>query len=269
MFKRITKFMFVLVMAIAAMSSCKTVNDYIYLQDVVAGDHYTYNRHEPVVHPGDKLSIIVSCKNPELAIPFNSNGGVVQVSGTGNIVEGDPQPRATSYRVDHEGNIEFPILGLLHVAGMTSKEVQNLIKNLIIEGKYITNPLVTMEFLNFKFTVLGAVGRNGQQSSESGRVTLLEAIAQAGDLTPNANSKSVKVYREENGYEVMYEHDLTNSDFLNSPCYYLQQNDLVYVEPKHKPKEIGEKSYRVASIFISTITSISSMLYVAIALTNR
>lgn len=263
MTKKITKITLVFLMIIVSMSSCKTTKDYIYLQDVVAGNHYTFNRHEPVVHPGDKLNITVSCKNPELAVPFNSNGGVVQISSTGNMLNQETQPRAISYTVDSDGNIEFPIFGLIHVAGLTAKEVQNLIKNLIIEGKYITNPLVTMEFLNFKYTVLGAVGHNGPQSSESGRVTLLEAIAQAGDLTPNANTKCVKVFREEDGHEVMYEHDLTTSDFLNSPCYYLQQNDVVYVEPKEKArKENSEKFYRLSTLILTAASAISSILYV-------
>lgn len=259
--KRITKCISVLVMVLMAMSSCRSITDFIYLQDVVAGDHYTYNRHEPVVHPGDKLNITVSCKNPELAIPFNSNGGVVQMSSSGSILDSEVKSTTMGYRVDINGNIEFPVLGLLHVAGLTSKEVQDLIKNLIIEGKYITNPLVTMEFLNFKYVTMGAIG-NGTHTSESGRVTILEAIANAGGVASNGNTKCVKVFREEGGYEVMYEIDLTNSDLLNSPCYYLQQNDIVYVEPRHKPRDVAARSWQVTLTVVSALTTLCTLPFI-------
>lgn len=268
--KAFLKFSLVIFTAIVALSACKTTDqDHIYMQDVTAGHPYNFNHHDPVVHPGDKLNITVSCKNPELAVPFNSNGGVVTMSTNGTIGGTEAQARAASYTVDTQGYIEFPILGQLHVEGMTQKDVQEMIKSRIVEGKYINNPLVSMEFLNFKYTVLGAVGHTGQFSSENGRVTILEAIAAAGDLASNADSKQVLVYREENGHQVMYGHDLTNSSFLNSPCYFLQQNDLVYVVPKTKVKDSEGKAFRRASLLISMTSALSSVLYVVLAITNK
>lgn len=267
--KKALQFALALVAVVVCMTACKTTEtDHIYMQDVTAGHPYNFNHHEPVVHPGDKLNITVSCKNPELAVPFNSNGGVVQMNVNGNMAGVDAQPRSTSYTVDTQGYIEFPILGQLRIAGLTQKDVQELIKSKIIEGKYINNPLVTMEFLNFKYTVLGAVGHTGQFTSENGRITLLEAIATAGDLASNADSKQVLVYREENGHEVMYGHDLTNSSFLNSPCYFLQQNDLIYVVPKTKVKDTEAKAFRRASLLISMTSAIASILYVALGIMN-
>ena len=152
--------------------------------------------------------------------------------------------------------VPFPILGKLHVVGLTVNEVQDLVRNKIMEGKYIKDPLVTMEFENFKYTILGEIGGNGTYTVDDGRITLLQAIANAGDIAPNGNIRRVLVYREENGVRKMYSHDLRTNDIFYSPCYYLQQNDLVYVEPKrHKYNE----TTRVTTT-ISLIMSFVSML---------
>lgn len=253
--------MALLCLSVLMFTSCRSNKDYLYLQDVVEGKGYPYNYHEPKVHAGDKLNIIVSCKNPELAIPFNSNGGVIQVSSTGAMLENNVQTRSTSYKVDQNGDIEFPILGTLHLEGLTASEVQDLIKNRIVEGKYINNPLVSMEFLNFKYVVIGATGV-GTFTSDDGRVNLIQAIANAGDLAANANTKHVKVLREVNGELVMKEHDLTKSDFMMSDYYYLQQNDVIYVEPKYKQRNFGDYAFQYASFALSIASVIISYMWV-------
>lgn len=123
------------------------------------------------------------------------------------------------YRVDVNGDIDFPILGKLHIEGMKVSEVRDLIKQKIEEGEYMKDPLVSIEFLNFKYTVLGAVGSNGTYTVDGDRVTLLEAIAKAGDLTSKAKVDRVAVIREIEGERQIFMHDLRTKDIFDSPCF--------------------------------------------------
>ena len=153
--------------------------------------------------------------------------------------------------MDVEGNIDFPILGKLHVEGLKVSEVTDLIKNRIIQGNYIKDPQVSLEFLNFKYTVLGAVGRTGTFTVKDDRITLLEAIANAGDLSSKAKINSVAVIREIDGEREIFVHDLRSKELFTSPCYYLQQNDIVYVEPRYRKKDSEDRGFQVGSIFLS------------------
>ena len=168
------------------------------------------------------------------------------------------------YRVDVDGNIDFPILGTLHVEGLRVSQVTEMIKNKIIEGNYIKDPQVSLEFLNFRYTVLGAVGHAGTFSVDDDRVTLLDAIANAGDLKSNAKLGSVAVIRESNGERKIYVHDIRSKEIFQSPCYYLQQNDIVYVEPnkaKAGQSEINQnKSVGVWLSAASILVSIASLI---------
>lgn len=251
---------FIAIFLLLTLGACRSVKNDIYLSNTQEGVEYPYEYHEPVVHLDDRLNITVSSRSPELAVPFNSNGGVFQVSNLGSV-EDTAQPSKAPYRVDKDGNINFPILGKVKVVGLTANEVQELIRTKIMEGKYIKDPLVTMEFENFHYTVLGEVGRTGTFTVNTGRVTLLEAIANAGNLTVNGNNRRVLVYREENGIRKMYVHDLRNNDIFYSPCYNLQQNDLVYVEPrKHKPNTNTSASNTFALV-LSIISAIGTLIW--------
>lgn len=236
------------------LSSCKSHNDFIYLQDMEQGIGYPYDvKREAVIHINDRLAITVSSKNPELATPFNTTS--YQVNATTGDVSGQLAPTTTGYRVDLDGNIQFPILGQLHVDGLKVSQVTELIRQRIIEGKYIKDPLVTLSFLNFRYTVLGATGGTGTYTVDDGRITLLEAIAKAGDVADNGRVDRVHVIREEGGERIEYTHDLRSKDLFLSPCYYLQQNDIVYVEPKHKKSNMGEKVWRYLTGFASLVTT--------------
>ena len=165
------------------------------------------------------------------------------------------------YRVDIDGYIDFPILGKLYAEGLTINEVTELIKNRIIEGGYINNPLVMVDIMNFKYTVLGAVGGNGVKTAENGRVTLLEAIANAGDLSANAAIDRVAVIREIGETRQVFFHDLRSKDIFDSPCFYLQQNDIVYVEPKYKKKDNEDKALQYGTLLLSIASTVTSMMW--------
>ncbi len=246
------------------LSSCAARKNFIYLQDMQVGSIYPFSsKHEAVVHRDDRLSITVSCKNPELAIPFNIYGGTFEVGADGSVTasEGASRVNEKGYRVDVEGNIDFPILGKLHVEGLKVSEVTELIKKCLIEGDYMKEPLVSIEFLNFKYTVLGAVGNNGTFSVDGDRVTLLEAIAKAGDLTSKANIERVAVIREMGEDRQMYMHDLRSKDIFDSPCFYLQQNDIVYVEPRFKKKDAEDRGWQIGTTLLSVISVLCSVIW--------
>lgn len=250
----------VILAIVLVLSSCTSSKKFVYLQDMELGHGYPYDtKYEAVVHSNDRLNITVGSKSPELAIPFNSNGGAFLVGTNGTVSE--TAAAKQGYRVDVDGNIDFPILGKLHVEGLKVSEVTALIRNRIIEGKYIKDPMVSLEFLNFKYSVLGAVGNTGTFSVEGDRITLLEAIAKAGDVTQRGRVNRVAVIREEDGQRVMYMHDLRSKDLFQSPCYYLQQNDIVYVEPKYRKQDREDKGWKYITGALSFITAICSIIW--------
>ena len=250
--------------AILLLSSCASRKDFVYLKDMETGKKYPFSeKYEAVVHCDDRLDITVSSKNPELAIPFNIYGGTFKVGNDGSVTaDATTRVNEKGYRVDVDGNIDFPILGKLHVEGLTVGEVTELIKRRIEAGNYRTDPLVSIEFLNVRYTVLGEVGRNGTFSVNGDRITLLEAIANAGDLTAKARIDRVAVIREVNGERQMYMHDLRSIDVFKSPCFYLQQNDIVYVEPKYKKKDREDRGWQIMTTVLSLVTATCSLLWV-------
>ena len=164
-----------LILFALALVSCGSAKKYVYLNDMTPGQDYPFDAaHEAVIQANDRLSISVSCKQPELAIPFNIQSGSFRVSSDGTA-SSSSVPDEKGYKVDAKGNIEFPILGTIHLEGLTLSQASERIKSQIIEGNYIKSPLVNMEFLNFKYTVWGAVAQNGTFTVANGRITLLEA----------------------------------------------------------------------------------------------
>ena len=204
-------------MALWLLASCASRKDFVYLNDMQMGEKYPIEmKYEAEVHCDDRLSILVSCKNPELAIPFNIQGGNFRVNADGSISPSEASVNEKGYRVDALGNIDFPILGKLHVDGLKISEVKNLIESRIKQGEYIKDPLVSVEFLNFKYTVLGAVANNGTFTVNGDRITILEAIANAGDLTAKARIDRVKVIREVGNEKQMFIHSLINRHLMSS-----------------------------------------------------
>lgn len=252
-----------LVTVLLLMTSCASRKNIAYLQDMEVGKSYIYDaKYEATVHKNDRLAITVTCKRPELAIPFNVMGNSVNVGADGNVhTSTNAASNKKGYRVDVDGNIDFPILGKIYVEGLKVSEVTNLIENKIISGNYIKDPQVSLEFLNFKYTVLGAVGKPGTFSVEDDRITLLEAIANAGDLNSKSKLNSVAVIREVNGTRQLYVHDIRSKEIFTSPCYYLQQNDIVYVEPKYMKKDKEDRGFQLATVLISLGTMVTSILW--------
>ena len=240
--------------------SCGGARKFVYLSDMAPGEKYEVNLESAtIIHPNDRLDIKVSCKNPELAVPFNAQMGSYQISADGSVNSAGVEVNA-GYRVDDEGNIVFPVLGKINVGGKTLKEVSETIETMIEEGSYIKSPEVTIEFLNFKYTVLGAINSKGTYTVDGDKITILEAIAKAGDLARNARLDRVAVIRMVDGKQEIFYNDIRTAEIFKSPTYFLQQNDIVYVEPKHK--ERNENAWQTASFFVSIGSIISTILLV-------
>lgn len=252
-------FLYVYVCLLGLLTACTAPKEVLYLQDIKELKQENIEKgYEVKIHEDDLLGIVVNSKEEELALPFNMPMVSYQIGSNYQ------QPRVVGYLVDKNGDIDFPFLGKLHVQGLTRMEVTELIKQKLREEDLLKDPIVTVQFLNFKVSVIGEVARPGTFEISGDRITLLEALSRAGDLTIYGRRDRVAVIREENGKRTILYHDLRSSDIFNSPCYYLQQNDIVYVEPN----DIRTGSSRInsnnsASVWLSTasvLASIASLL---------
>jgi polysaccharide export outer membrane protein len=178
---------------------------------------------ELIIQPQDMLSIAVFANEPELALPFNLS--VISHGGTSG------QQGMLSYTVNSDGDIDFPVLGKMHVGGLTRNQLEQFVKEKIISEGYIKNPVITVQFTNFRVIVNGEVASPGAYEIKNDHVSLFEAISMAGDLTVHGKRDNVKVIREKNGERTVYEVDLRTASIFDSPVYYLQQNDIIYVTP--------------------------------------
>lgn len=250
-----------LALLVATLCSCSSPRKFVYLQDMQVGEKEAFDiKHEAIVHRDDRLRITVTCKSPELALPFNNQSGLVSITADGGIDARRGAVAEQGYRVDIDGNIIFPILGKLQVEGLTVSQVSELIRNKIIEGNYINDPQVSIEFLNFKYSVLGATGA-GVYSVDGDRITLLEALAQSGDLAPNARLDQVLVIREIGNERQVFSHDMRSKEIFNSPAFYLQQNDVVYVVPKYRKLDTESKVLQYLTLILTMATTASSILW--------
>lgn len=227
-----------------AASSCTTPKDIAYFQDVTHGEMIQpLERNDIKVRPEDKLSIVVSTQDPALSSMFNlvttqnrigsgSSGGTLGGSSAGG------SGQTSLYTVDAEGDITFPVLGRLHVAGMNRTQLSKYIETEIKSRELVKDPIVTVDFANTGISVLGEVKSPGRIEFNKDHVTIIEAIAMAGDIAPDGMRQNVTVMREgPNGQQTVYKVDLTDMRLLaQSPVYYMQQNDVIYVEPNDKAK---------------------------------
>ena len=236
-------------------TSCSSSKKVLYLQDV---DPLVQQRldtsYEVYIHPDDLLGITVNSRNQELVTPFNLPMVSYQIGSESS------SQRMLGYKVDTEGNIEFPILGTIHAAGMSRKQLSSYIKQRLIDGDLVKDPIVTIQFLNNKVSVLGEVARPGSFDISEKRITLFDALSMAGDLTIYGRRDRVAVIREANGKRTILYHDLRSTDIFNSPCYYLQQNDIVYVEPnKAKTAQTHINQNNSVSVWLSALSILASV----------
>ena len=253
----------VFVLPLFWLAGCQSGKNIIYLEDMVPDLDYEIKAPEKTtIQPNDRLNIVVECPTkPELAIPFKIRQGTYQVDGQGNItIQRTNNGEENVYEVDEEGYIEFPLLGKFSLEDMTLDEAKEFLAEAIQETGLIKNPSVDVRFLGFNYTVLGAIGGVGLQTSNKDRMTIIEAIAKAGGVSGNARPDRVCVIREENGVRRIYYNDIRTTDIFYSPCYYLHPNDILYVQPKERKRDTAEEVRYYLTYTISMISAITSIL---------
>lgn len=242
------KFSFAVIVLLLC-SSCLTKKSVVYLQGQQNPNNASSN-YEPLIQQDDMLYIHVSSTVVGAATPFNIDSETVGNSG------GSFDSQKQSYLVDNAGNIEFPIIGTLNVSGYSLNKLKSILKEKLLP--YFSDPVINIRLLNFKVTVLGEVGRPGLITVNSQRITILEAIAAAGDLTPFGKRDNILLIREYQGVKTYNRVDITKAEFVNSPLYYLDQNDVLYIEPRKSKIDsaaIGPNVTAIVSILGFVLTT--------------
>ena len=227
-------------------TSCVSTQKVIYF-DNIQNKEFADDNVIPVIQKSDILSITVSSLNPEATLIFNTPN---QTSGTNN-------PQTTGYLVNNDGAILFPILGKLNVAGLTVKQFTSDLSSTLVTKKLLIDPIVNIRIINFKVTVLGEVAKPTVVQVPNEKISMLEAIGMAGDLTLYAQRDNVLLIRIENGKRITRRINLNSPDFLESPFYYLKTNDVVYVEPNKDKVATLKRSQQLLPIFLSSLSFIA------------
>ena len=241
-----------------SMFSCASKKDIVYYQDIdtLEAQEKT-SSYEIKIQPDDLLMIIVSAEDPEIAIPFNLSTSFVTSIDRPDVMG---QQSTQLYLVDVNGMIDFPILGKLKISGLTRSEVLKMLQDKI--AVFVKNPIINLRIMNFKYSVQGEVTAPGTYSIASERITLIEALSKAGDLTIYGKRNSILIIREIDGIKSYNRVDITTAGFINSPFYYLVQNDVIYIEPnksKINGAAVGPNTgvlISVSSLLITLITLI-------------
>lgn len=235
-------------------SSCGSRKNMVYLQQDSTQISTLFEQFIPRIQPNDILTIVVSAADPKVTAPFNPSSSLTTSSMTQSV---DMALRPT-YTVDPKGEIMLPMLGKIKVSGLTRVEAIEKIR--LSLGDYIKDPGVNINFNNFRVSVIGEVARPGSFTLPNERVTVLEALSMAGDLTIRGIRNNVLLIREVDGQKTMHRLDLTQQNTLNSPYYYLAQNDVIYVEPNKAQinnSKLGANSNIIISVASLLITVIS------------
>ena len=250
-------------MVLAAVS-CSTPKEISYFQDLQPGvtELTITDPVEIKVRPKDKLSILINAQDQKLTNMFNLPI-VSQQIGQESTGSSGTSRGVSGYTVDTDGYINFPVLGKIKVEGMTREQIAEYLTRQLKEQELIKDPVVTVEFMNLGVSVLGEVNKPGRISINRDNLTILDALSEAGDLTIFGKREKVLVLRQENGKQRVYGINLCSADQLyTSPVYYLQQNDVVYVEPndtKSRQSTVNGNTVRSTSFWISLASLITSI----------
>lgn len=248
--------------------SCSTPSHITYFQDLRPGEseQQVVSATEIKVRPGDKLSIIVNSRDPQLTQLFNLpyiTQQIGRVSSSTGSASGTASQGISGYTVDEEGMIDFPVLGKIKIIDKNREEIAAFIKSELLVKNLVKDPVVTVEYMNLCISVLGEVVSPGRYIIDRDKVTLLDAISMAGDLTIYGKREKVMVLREENGVQRVYGVNLCSAEHLyTSPVYYLRQNDVVYVEPNNvraRQATVNGNNVRSTSFWISLASLLTSV----------
>jgi len=250
MFK--TTFYLIFLVIILTLSSCNTRKRMVYFQTESADSlAVKQTQFTPTLKVDDFLSVVITADDLESVVPFNYPAIGITQSVNQGYTQGNPAK--LGYLIDAEGKVNLPVLGKMELGGLSRAEATQLLEKEL--SNYLSNPVVNIQIQNYKITVLGDVSRPGTFNIPNERITLLEAIGLSGDLEITGNRKNVLVIREEPEGKKQYRIDLTSDQILTSPVYYLEQNDVVYVEPNSAMRSQGT-FWRSSGGIIISLTSL-------------
>lgn len=253
-------------------TSCISDKKIIYLQG--ADTQYAVPKQiaqafELEIQPDDELAISITSKTPELIAPFDNNTLIGSGSGksSASMSTTNTSSGVAYFLVDKQGKIEFPIFGTIQTKGKSCKQLAAELQQRLIRENYILDAVVNVKIMSFKVTVLGDVKNPGTQTFTGERLTLLEALGRAGDMNSSAKREHVLVVREENGFRKTYDINLRNTqEVFNSPAYYLQQNDVIYVQPNRSVRVKGSTGFTLLSVGATVVSMLVSVVSLVIAL---
>lgn len=253
------KFFFLAILSsVLLLGSCAKKRNLVYFSDVQQNEAFQTaitNAHEPRIQPGDIMGINVSSLDPASNAMFNT-GALQTYSGTNSASGTTTNLGKEGYLVGKDGSINFPIIGKIELQGLTLTESLAKMESELL--KFVKDPIVNINYLNFKVTVIGEVNRPGSFSVDKDKINVLEALGNAGDMTAYGKRENVLIIREYNGKREMARLNLNSSSSFNSPYFYLQQNDMVYVQPDiMKERQVSRDNY-----YIATTASLLSILTV-------
>lgn len=248
----------ILLLVVLFISSCGSRKNIVYFQDEPLEEGVLVAQPKELIYKTDDiLTINVSALDPETVRPFNLT---VAGSNANNLVGLQGNQQLQTYLIDYDGNIDFPVLGKIRAAGLTRPELTQLLTDKITD--YVKDPIVNVRLSNFTITIIGEVARPGSFTIQDERITLLEALGLANDLTIYGEREDVLVIREVEGKKKFSKVDLRSINMLNSPVYYLQQNDVIYVAPngaRVRSSTFNQNNIVLLSA-ISTITTVAALI---------
>ena len=254
---------------------CSTPANVAYFQNAEAIRGMTLQNEQPLrLRPKDKINVLVSSSDPMLVSQFNLTAATSSMRSLGNTTSpqtaigssGSTSTQLLAYTVDEQGDINFPVLGIVSVAGKTRQEVAEHLRTRLIERDLVRDPIVTVEYVNLSISMLGEINRPGRINIQKDYYTILDAIADAGDLTINGQRENIMVMREVDGEDQTYFINLCDrQDLLTSPVFYLQQNDVVYVTPNAKKQREARttgNTFNQPAVWISLASLASTLIAV-------
>lgn len=259
--------LFVFATVALLLASCAAQKRAWYIQDVQASTAEEIVRSGQIrIKPLDRLIVVVNSKDPELAVPFNSSTSYSSLSGIlSSNVSG--QESLQAFTVDEEGMLEMPVIGKIECKGMTRSELERAIAEKIIAGGYINDPTVNIQFADMKISIIGEVTNPGYYDIKRDKVSIFDALAMAGDMTVYGVRDQVIVAREANGTRTIEYLDLTSKDVFDSPAFYLQQNDVVYVKPNKYRAQTGSINQN-RNFYLSLAGTVVSVATLIITITT-
>lgn len=264
---KIRKVVCMLTLSTLLVSGCTSYQKSLYLQnEQVLKESLEGQLYDFRIMPKDELTIVVSTTDPEASAPFYRKIGQSKDGGSASTT-GMQDANLLSYLVDNQGNIDFPVLGMVKVMGLTNRECEALIREKL-QPYLKETPNVTVRTSNYKFSVLGEVNAPGTYTTDAEKVTVFEALAQAGDMTLFSVRDDVQLLREDStGVRRIYHLDLTQANVAQSPYFYLQQNDVLYVKPT-KAKVNSNTFSGNASMWLTLLSVVTSITTFVLALTK-